>query len=306
MSRAAWALVAGCGAAPPLRAVDADPPALAHPDRVRFVAVGDTGKANDGQRAVAAGVRAACAAAGCDFVLLLGDNLYPTGMDHPTDPRADAWIGDPYAGGAPVWLVLGNHDWANRDADRAGWQLDWAQRRDGVEAPGHAWAFEAGPLAMVAVDTNAIFQFGAEPQASWARERLDRSGAPWKVLVGHHPMRSDGPHGNAGDYEGTAGLPWVAGRSVARFYAEAVCGRARLALSGHDHSRQVGSRCGTDWVVSGAGASVTAIVDRGNQPRFADAALGFAWIELRRDGTGELRFHAADGAVDATVPLPLR
>src|SRR5262245_29612578 len=41
---------------------------------VRFAAVGDTGKGNDKQKAVAAAIASKCAKDGCDFVQLLGDN----------------------------------------------------------------------------------------------------------------------------------------------------------------------------------------------------------------------------------------
>lgn len=48
---------------------------------LRFVAVGDTGKGNDTQQQVADAIRDHCAAEGCDFAVLLGDNLYPEGAE---------------------------------------------------------------------------------------------------------------------------------------------------------------------------------------------------------------------------------
>ena len=69
----------------PLDAADAGP--LAAPAQpsdagqvVRFVALGDTGHGNADQTRVGDAVGALCAAQGCDFVVLLGDNFYPTGV----------------------------------------------------------------------------------------------------------------------------------------------------------------------------------------------------------------------------------
>ncbi len=296
-------LGAGCSGDRVSTAVAPSPP-LARPDVVRFAALGDTGKDDAGQRAVAAALRTVCAREGCDFVALLGDNLYPAGFEADDDPRADRVIREPYAAVAPVYAVLGNHDWAGWDGDVAERQLAWAARQDGVHAPAHAWSFEAWPLLLAGVDTNAVFVRGGGFQASWLAERLAASEAPWKVVVGHHPLRSNGPHGDAGAYEGWRFVPWMSGRAVASFFADGVCGRADLYLGGHDHTRQLLEACGVTLVVAGTGASGTRIVDRGNTPRFADAELGFAWLELRTDG-GELRFYGVDAEVDASFALPL-
>lgn len=294
----------GCGSGA-VSTARAPPPALADAERVRFVALGDAGKGDEAQRAVADAARAVCARKGCDFVLLLGDNVYPRGLETDDDPRAEERIVRPYAGIAPLYAVLGNHDWAGTDRATAEREVRWAAGRSDVSLPAQAWWFEAGPLLLVGGDTTAVFQEGDAFQAAWVADRLDGSAAPWKVFAGHHPFRSDGPHGNAGAYEGWRWVPWVSGRSVARFYEAAVCGRADLALAGHDHTRQLLSACGADLVVSGTGASGTRIVDRGNAPVFADAELGFAWLELRADGTGEVSFHGASGAEDARFDLPL-
>ena len=64
---------------------------------VRFVALGDTGKGNAGQKQVGVSVGAVCAAHGCDFVVLLGDNFYPTGVESATDPQWKTKFTEPYA-----------------------------------------------------------------------------------------------------------------------------------------------------------------------------------------------------------------
>lgn len=54
---------------------------------VRFVAIGDAGKGNAEQKQVADAIQAKCAASGCDFVQLLGDNIYDSGVASVTDPQ---------------------------------------------------------------------------------------------------------------------------------------------------------------------------------------------------------------------------
>ncbi|MBX2803074.1 MAG: metallophosphoesterase [Myxococcales bacterium] len=299
---AGWLLWLGCSASP-LTFAEAPTTATASDGVVRLIVVGDTGKGNAGQAQVAHAIVETCAVRGCDLILMLGDNLYPRGMEYPDDPLADDRIAAPYtAAGVPVYLVLGNHDYAHgRDQERAGWQLAWAARTAGVELPGHAWHARVGPVQLVGLDTNAALQFGAEPQRSWLQGVLDSSDAPVRVVAGHHPWRSNGPHGNAGSYEGWSILPYASGRGVARLL-QPLCNQVQLYLSGHDHTRQLLDHCGVQLVVSGAGASVTRLVDRGNEPRFASATLGFAWLALSAD-RGEVTFVSADGVDEGTFVL---
>jgi tartrate-resistant acid phosphatase type 5 len=252
-------------------------------------------------------VAAACARLGCDLVLLLGDNLYPTGMDTPADPRMDGWIRDVYAPlGLPVYLVLGNHDYGTgRDLQRAEWQVAWARGRPGFHLPARAWVSDIGPARFIGLDTNAAFQFGDLGQGAFLEEQLSTSAALWNVVFGHHPLRSDGPHGNAGAYDGAPWVPLVAGESVRQLLEPAVCARADLYLSGHDHSRQLIDYCGAHLVVSGAGASTTPLGDHGNQRRFGSEAPGAVWISLGPD-RGQIVFLGADGAGEADFELTPR
>ncbi len=274
-------------------------------DRLRLVAIGDVGRKTDAATRVAAAVQRVCAERGCDLVVLLGDNLYPRGLETPEDPRADAYISDRYAeADAPLWLVLGNHDYGHgRSTQKAAWQVAWAQRTPGVNLPAQTWVVDAGPARLVGLDTNAALQFGEGPQAAWLARAFDDRPDAWRVVLGHHPFRSDGPHGNAGAYEGWRFVPWMSGGSLERLFEDGLCGRADLYLSGHDHSRQLIDHCGATLVVSGAGASTTEIVDRGNAPAFAEATPGLVWIELGIE-QATVAFHDQDGAVEGEFERP--
>jgi hypothetical protein len=109
---------------------------------------------------------------------------------------------------------------------------------------------------------------------------LARSDAQHKVVFGHHPFRSNGPHGNAGAYEGWSYIPWLSGASLERLFTATLCDQADVYLSGHDHNLQWTTACAVELVVSGSGAKTRPIVDRGNPMHFAEAAPGFVWLEL--------------------------
>lgn len=269
----------------------------------RFIAVGDTGKGNDTQRAVAAGIKEVCRRRGCDFALLLGDNLYPDGMVSDEDPRMDEVFTQVYGElGLEFHAVLGNHDYGRRHlkvhADR---QIAWATGQPLFHLPAPYYRFEAGPAGFWALDTDAVFWTGLQPQAGWLDETLGPSDVRWKVVFGHHPWLSNGKHGNAGTYEGWSGVPYSSGSALRELFENHLTG-ADLYLAGHDHNLQLLTKGTTTLVVSGAGASTTPIVDRGNQPALAFDVPGFAWIELGEAMT--VAFHGADGALLGEQVVP--
>ena len=257
---------------------------------VRFLAVGDTGDGSMDQARVAAAMAATCRARGCDFVLLLGDNVYPRGPDGPDDPALERVIGVPYAGlGVPVFAALGNHDdggsgWSPERGDA---ELAWTKRPPWWRTPARYYRLSAGEVDV----------------ARW----LATPDARWKVVAGHHPYLSNGKHGDAGRYDGLPSLvPVASGRRLRRFLDDVVCGKADVYLSAHDHTREwMTETCkGTELVVSGAGARPRPIVSR-RPARFTSGALGYFALSAGPTAlTGELLDEA--GRVDFARTLPPR
>ena len=99
--------------------------------------------------------------------------------------------------------------------------------------------------------------------------------ATWRIAFGHHPYLSNGPHGNAGSYDGVPD----AGTGVKEFMEGAVCGLADVYFSGHDHTLQwlMPTCAGTELVVSGTGAAATSLPGV-NPTHFQSLALGFAYV----------------------------
>jgi Predicted phosphohydrolases len=253
------------------------------------------------------------AAPGCDFVLYLGDNIYMGGVESPDDPQLHDKFEAPYADlDLPFHVVLGNHDYGERslDRDRAAAQVAYAARSDKWSMPDRYYAFSAGPARFFALDTNALMLaplWGDDGQGAWLSRETGAATEPWRVAFGHHPLRSNGQHGNAGAYEGQAWLPIANGAALADFFEAHVCGQVDIYLSGHDHNRQwLEPHCGVELVVSGAAAKTTPLVGRGAGSRFADdTRAGFAWIALDGDVlTGE--FYDQDGRLDYRTQVARR
>ena len=288
----ALSLFAGCSPSSP-HEIPETVITTAAPDVLKLVVVGDIGKPGERHAAVAAAVAAVCASEGCDLVVFTGDNVYPRGAQSSDDPILEQ-IFSPYASlGIPVMAVLGNHDWGHGfDTDAAEAQVTYAERTPTILLPAPDHIVQAGPATLVGVDTTRVFWDLLGWRSDWAEESLAASDAKWRVLVGHHPFRSDGPHGDAGRYEGWRYVPWMSGRSLAKLFERAVCGHADLYLAGHDHSLQHLQACGRELVVSGAGASTTPLSPDGDR-MWGSESLGFAWIQLADDFT--LRFHDQSG-----------
>ncbi len=281
------AVLPNCQGAPPaVVPAEAPSPRLRIPGVVEFIAFGDQGKGNDGQKRVAEAMFEVCRDRGCDFGVVLGDNLYRYGFEEPDDPRMKERFDLPYGPlDMPFYAVLGNHDYAHgRNHERALWQLDWAARSNLMEMPSQYYRFEADRAAFFALDTTRVFWYGETEQSGWLDRELAASKHKWKIVFGHHPYRSNGNHGNAGQYEGWR-APWVGGRSLRTLFEDRICDGVDLYLSGHDHNLQYLQHCGVELVVTGAAATTTPIVDRGNESFFEASQLGFVWIRLDENMT---------------------
>ena len=273
-------------------------PAAAPSATVRFAAVGDTGRATAGQTAMAAVLADVCARQGCDFVLLLGDNAYEEGLESVEDPRWTTLFEAPFAAvGAPFHPVLGNHDGGRRgmglDLARGDVQVAYSAFSARWSMPGRWYSLRRGAVDLFALDTPLAqldglgapvvgrYRDRMDAQRAWVRQALASSAAPWRIGYGHHPLLSNGRHGDAGDYDGAGLVPFVNGTGVRDFLQDELCGRVDLYLSGHDHNRQwlVPDCEGTQLMVLGAGAKTTKL--EGSHPvRFADdSQTGFAWFE---------------------------
>lgn len=288
--------------------------------RLRVIVMGDQGTGGSRQQRVAQAMRTLCAARGCDLGVGTGDNFYPAA---PTTPRS-ALFAQRFAAlygplGFPFLMVAGNHDHSGptpgdgRDPGGAEAQVAYARLNAQWVMPGRTYRAPVGNLAeFFAVDTAPLaaaaapLRPGDRPggardlaQRTWLGAALAQSSARWKVVIGHHPLFSNGQHGDAGQYDGSA-HPLRRGDAVRQLYRLA-CGRAELLLSGHDHNLQWFApqpECpATSSVVSGAAGQA----DSHHPGRRAAGAevygeLGFFYLTFTPEAlTAELYTVTDDG-----------
>jgi len=258
---------------------------------VRFVVLGDAGEGNLAQYQVGISIENICNAKGCDFALYLGDNFYNNGVNSVNDTQFSTKFELPYNQlNFPFYVVLGNHDYGSSSLEiwkpwnevfytivnpTSKWNLPWtyySTKKENVE--------------FFMVDSTSIFHnLNLVEQRNWLTQQMANSTADWKIVVGHHPYISNGRHGNAGNYEGCrySFCSSFNGKKLKEFMDTAVCGKADYYFSGHDHNLQwLQAKCGTNFVVSGAGSKTTGFVHRDNNPVYweNDTKEGFMWVEI--------------------------
>ena len=223
----------------------------------RFLAVADTGSGDSNQRAVGRQMAAVHRQRPVDLVVLGGDNIYPSG----DISLAEATFQRPYAellaAGVPFHAVLGNHDIRT---DNGNPQL--AYKPFGMA--GRFYKLRRGDLELFMLDTNGNADWPR--QISWLRSALAASTAPWKVVVGHHPIYSSGVYGND---------PAAIRRLTPLFKRYGVA----LYINGHEHhyERSQPIEGVTYLVVGGGGAYLRQVVAR---PQSAKAVSTFSFAEL--------------------------
>ncbi len=90
---------------------------------------------------------------------------------------------------------------------------------------------------------------------------MSNTTAPWKVAFAHHPLRSNGRHGNAGFYDGLVG----SGKDWQNLLKKTACDKIDVLITGHDHDLQwlkPNKECGnTFFIISGAGGKTCSMTN---------------------------------------------
>jgi 3',5'-cyclic AMP phosphodiesterase CpdA len=223
------------------------------PDRrplLRIAVAGDVGDRGSRIRAIGAAVSRLADDDPWDALLLLGDNVYPSGNPDHLDRTVLGPFGPALDRGTELLAILGNHDVKGRRGAEM-------QRRLGM--PGRWWSRTLGDLLVVGLDSN---QPANPEQRAWLERTLQGADARWKVVALHHPPYSAG-------YQGSN----IAAREafVPLFERHGV----QLVLSGHEHDYQRSTPInGVTYVVSGAASRTR----RTGEADFT--AVSFAWLHF--------------------------
>ncbi len=242
---------------------------------VTFVVLGDMGDGGSAQTQVAHAMRSVCERDGCDFVLGLGDNLYPHGVHAVHDPAFQDKFEQPYAllQGLDFWMILGNHDWKHLWTGAQA-QIDYTLHSDRWRLPNVHYGIPFLPpwLHIYGVDTSLLEAVVGVSQLHAAQAAL--CGQPgWRVVFGHYPTRSTGA-------ESDGGSEFVRG---ALEHLIRTC-HIQVYFAGHDHHQAQLDRGFYQEIIEGAGGAELAPVRVGDpQQRFGRATHGFAWVRVTEE-----------------------
>ena len=242
---------------------------------IRVLAFGDFGTGSSSQKQVAAAMAEWHRKTPFDFAITLGDNFYSAGMSSPTDPRWKIlWdeLYDPL--GIKFYATLGNHDWVMSDSPAA--EILYSDRSPSWRMPSPYYTFTAGQVQFFALDTNEI----SDAQLAWLDGEIKKSTSKWKIVYGHHPIYSDGEHGDSA--------------VLAEKLLPLLRNRVDVYLAGHDHILDHLKReGGVEFFVSGgAGAGLYKVTPRARS-LFVESRNGFSVVEADSRAL-TLRFIGAD------------
>lgn len=239
-------------------------------ESLNFLVLGDFGRNGDyHQKDVAVQMSKAAATIDSDFVISVGDNFYPNGVQSTQDPQWEASFENIYCNynlQTDWYVALGNHDYngniqAQIDYSKISrrWNMPATYFKETVE-------LEDGSKALlVFIDTNpfikSYYSKGDEmeenvkaqdtlAQKKWLIETLQTTDASikWKIVVGHHPMYSGGKRKSSQD---TKDIETIFAPIFDQYKVDAY-------LCGHEHDLQVIKPKGrfTTQFLSGAGCEV--------------------------------------------------
>jgi 3',5'-cyclic AMP phosphodiesterase CpdA len=229
-------------------------------DRLHWLATADSGSGDRHQFANGSAMAALHRRDPVDLVVMGGDNIYDNGDMREVGAKFERPYRELLKAGVPFHAVLGNHD--IRSKNGAG-QITYP----GFGMKGRWYTLRRGPVEFFMHDSNVDWP----QQMSWLRSALAASRAPWKVLVGHHPIYSSGLYGD--DREAIGRLTPLLRRHGVQLY-----------INGHDHNYERSVPIGgtTYLTVGNGGAALRSVVPGPNSAR-AVSTYGFASLHADPD-----------------------
>jgi 3',5'-cyclic AMP phosphodiesterase CpdA len=207
---------------------------------VRFAVIGDSGRGDQAQHEIARQMVAWRAKFPFDFVVMLGDNIYP-----PNTPQDYvAKFEEPYRvlldAGVTFHAAIGNHD-PPGEINYAGFRMEgrryYTFRRN---------ERRLGGLAGAGVRFFVLDSRGLDPeQLAWLEAELASSETNWKICYFHHPIYTSGRY--------------TYGARVLRLVLEPLLinGDVDVVLSGHEHFyERMKPQHGISYFISGGAGSL--------------------------------------------------
>jgi Calcineurin-like phosphoesterase len=259
-------------------------------------------------------------------VYFLGDNIYPHGLvrdDHPRFNEAKERLMRQVSlikeSKSRAVFVPGNHDWDN--SNKLGWELirrensfitgllgpDSFAPKGGC--PGPDIRQHTNNVQVVILDTQWWLHNHEKPQqesdgcSEWSEELVydklkqvisGNNANKITFVLNHHPLESTGPHGRKDNCSQDVGCPKY--YSMRKKLLETLdVNKPLICAAGHDHSLQfMTGKKGCQYFLVSGGMSDTSSVRQHPNNLFALESLGFARLDLFKDGSMRLRFIIPD------------
>ena len=257
--------------------------------KLNFLLLGDWGR--DGEKdqvRVATQMDLAAKKLNANFVISVGDNFYEDGVASVDDPQWQSSFEKVYAAPSlqvPWHAALGNHDYhGDCDAQIAyskksrRWTMParYFQRTEKIDAHNVVDFFFLDTTPMSALDADET-KYGGHlktqnvlVQLAWFTAALAASTAPWKIVIGHHPIYTGGSHGDT-PYLVDNILPLLEKHGVQAYF------------NGHDHDLQHLQTSKVNLFCTGAGSKPRVKVDTTPRTKFAVGCSGFITASLAAD-----------------------
>jgi tartrate-resistant acid phosphatase type 5 len=229
-----------------------------------------------------------------EALLMLGDNWYGPLPGGVKDVRWQTQFEEMYPKSVfdcPAYAIAGNHDYQRMPQSKVAAELEYAKlggTRWTMPSLWYSFEFPAKKplITVIALDSNVPHPEGPQAagvnftltleqqaeQLAWLAAELEKPRkTPFLVVMGHHPIFSNGPHGDhkvlARDWE-----PLLRKHKV------------HLYLAGHDHDMQHLEFDGhpTSFVLSGGGGAdlYPLLIDEAQRGPYAQRVYGFSDLEV--------------------------
>jgi acid phosphatase len=238
---------------------------------LRFLALGDWGAGTALQKDVAASMDLYAMTKPIDMIISTGDNIYGKGVKSVDDPQWKTKFEDVYTGEfiqKPWYAIFGNHDYLGNVPA----QIEYSKVNPLWNFPDFFYNFQmnAGEASIefFMLDTNLLVEGNDINMLVWLEQSLEASTAFWKIVVGHHMIRSYGVYGDLKFMNEKV-------KPILDHY------KVDLYLSGHDHDLQLIKHPEDVFyqVISGAGGG-SRDTSWGEYSLFAETNGGFAALTI--------------------------
>ena len=145
-----------------------------------------------------------------EALFLLGDNFYGSFKGGLKNPRWKTQFEEMYPASlfpGPCYAMLGNHDYDDEPVVKLEAQLAYARENPGTRwtMPAKWYRQEVNPLiTMLVLDSNyknrlvSLTDDEKKVQMEWLRAELAKPRkTPWLVVMAHHPLYTNGVHGDS-------------------------------------------------------------------------------------------------------------